>query len=174
MSCPMPASGPPVIDVPPAYVEHRSDASLIAQLYDGWYSQAVQAQPAAETAIMPETFAALASFTGMEREIRRLLDLEEDDEFGPVRPTAESVEVARKTLFQLAQAGFEIPRVRDAGTDHDGGLRLAWERGPKFLELVVPRGEHAAYFYYSQGEHYSLEHDLTPGAVCERFSWLSA
>ncbi|HEY3836896.1 MAG TPA: hypothetical protein VGL72_10010 [Bryobacteraceae bacterium] len=124
---------------------------------------------------MPETSAALASFTGLEREIRQLLDLEEDDEFGPVRPTADSVEVARKTLFQLAQAGIEIPPVRDAGTDHDGGLRLAWERGPKFLELVVPRSEPAgAYFYYSEGEHYSLERDLTPGAVCERFSRLSA
>ena len=173
MSCPVPASGPPVIDARPAYVEYRRDAALIAQLF-GSYIRTIQAQ-SAETPIMPQTFAALAGFSGIEREIRQLLQSEEADEFGPVRPTDDSVKFARKTLFQLVQAGFEIPPLRDAGTDHDGDLRLEWEHGPRFLELVVPRENHtAAYFYYSQGDHYGLQRDLTSGAVCERFNWLSA
>lgn len=173
MSCAMAAPGPAVIHTPPAYVNYRKDAALIAKLYES-YAPSVEVRPAPETSILPETSAALVSFTDVEREIRQLLDLADADDFGPVRPTADSVEVAKKTLFPLAQAGFEIPPVRDAGTDHDGGLRITWEHDPRFLELVVPHGDHAAaYFYYSQGEHYSLQRDLTPGAVCERFSWLA-
>jgi hypothetical protein len=173
MSCPVPASGPPVIDTRPAYVEYRRDAALIAERF-GFYTP-IQARPAAETPIMPQTSAALAGFSGVEREIRQLLESEAADEFGPVRPADNSVELARKTLFQLVQAGFEVPPVREAGTDHDGALRLAWENGPRFLELVVPRENHAAaYLYYSQGDQYNLQRDLTFNAVRERFNWLSA
>jgi hypothetical protein len=174
MSWPVPASGPTVIDAPSAYVEHRKDAAWIAQLF-GTYAHAIQERPAAERPILPETSAALAGFSGVEREIRQLLNLEEIDEFGPVRPTANSVELAKKIIFQLVQAGLEVPPLQDAGTDHDGTLRLAWENGPRFLELVVPRENHAAaYLYYSQGDQYNLQRDLTFNAVCERFNWLSA
>lgn len=174
MSWPLPASGPTVINTPPAYVEHQEGAAWIAELF-GIYSDAIQEQPAAETPILSQTSAALAGFSGVEREIRQLLNLEEVDEFGPVRPTAISVELANKTIFQLVQAGLEVPPLRDAGTDHDGALRLAWENGPRFLELVVPRENHAAaYLYYSQGDQYNLQRDLTFNAVCERFNWLSA
>jgi hypothetical protein len=174
MSCPVPASGPPVIDTRPAYVDYRNDAALIAQLFSS-YTHAIQAGPASERSIMPQTSAALAGFSGVEQEIRQLLESEEADEFGPVRPTDNSVELARKTLFQLVQAGFEVPPVRDAGTDHDGALRLEWQNGPRFLELVVPRENHAAaYLYYSQGDQYNLQRDLTFNALRERFNWLSA
>ncbi len=172
MSCPMPASGPPVIDAPPTYVEYRKDAALIARLFNS-YGLAIQECPAVE--IMPQTSAALAGFSAVEQEMRLLLNLEEADEFGPVRPADYSIGVARKTLFQLVRAGLKVPPVREAGTDHDGALRLAWESGPRFLELVVPRERHVApYLYYSQGDQYNLQRDLSFGPVCERFSWLSA
>ncbi len=174
MSCPMSAEGLPVIDTPAACAEYRSDAAWIAHRFRS-YQAAILARPAGETPITRQISAALASFSNVEREMQQLLEFEEADEFGPVRPTDDSVNLARKTLFYLVQAGFEVPPVRDAGTDHDGALRLAWEHGPKFLELVVPRDHHAAaYFYYSQGDDYNLQRDLTSGAVCERFNWLSA
>lgn len=174
MSCPVPASGPPVIDMPPAYVEYRRDAALIAELF-GSYTLASWESPAVGTSIQPQTSYALASLSDVEREIRQLRDLEEADEFGPVRPTDDGIDVAKKTLFYLVQAGFEVPPLKDLGTDHDGALRLEWENGPRRLELVVPRENHAtAYLYYSQGDHYSLQRDLTPSAICERFNWLSA
>jgi len=160
--------------MPPAYVEYRGDAALIAQLF-GSYTLATRERPAAGTPIRPQTSDALASLSSVEREIRRLRDLEEADEFGPVRPTDESIEVAKKTLFHLVQAGFEVPPLKDLGTDHDGALRLEWEHGSRFLELVVPLENHAAaYLYYSQGDQYSLQRDLTACAICERFNWLSA
>ena len=175
MSWPVRAPDTPVIDTPPAYVEDRKDAALIATLFDS-YTLAIHERPANETPITEETSAALVGFNDVKREIRLLLNLEEEgDDFGPVRPTVGSVEVATKTLFHLVEAGFTVPPVKDAGTDHDGALRLAWESGPRFLELVVPRENHAApYFYYSEGDQYNLQRDLTIGAVCERFNWLSA
>jgi hypothetical protein len=172
MSCPAAASGPSVIDTGSAYFAHY-DAPGLGRYPFNSYKNAIEAGRVLEEAqITPETSAALAGFSWVEQEIRRLLELEEADEFGPFRPTDESVELARKILFRLVQAGFEVPLMRDAGTDHDGALRLEWEHGPKFLELVVPR-ENQAYFYYSQGDQYSLQRDLTLGAVRDRFKWLS-
>lgn len=170
MSCPVPASDPSVINTPPAYVEYREDAALIAQLFESYFPN-----PPGEPQIMPQTSAALSGFSSVEREFRRLRNLEETDEFGPIRPSVESIEVARRILFQLVQAGLAVPSVTDAGTDHDGALRLAWENGPRFLELVVPPENHAApYLYYSQGDQFDLQRDLAFSAVRERFNWLSA
>jgi hypothetical protein len=178
MSCPVAAPGPPVIDARPAYVGYREDAAfikdaaLIGKLFDS-YTCGISTDPV--SSINPETSPALAGFSGVERQIRQLLKSEEADEFGPVRPTDDSIEVARKTLFQLVQAGFAVPPLRDAGTDHDGALRLEWQNGPRFLELVVPRENHAAaYLYYSQGDQYNLQRDLAFEAVYERFNWLAS
>lgn len=171
MSWPVTGSGAAAIETRPAYVEHCQDAAMIAarlSLYK-------PSQPATESGIMPQTSAALERFSTLEHQLRLLMNSVESDEFGPVRPTPESVGVARKALFQLVQAGFGLPPAVETGTDHDGALRLVWENGPRFLELVVPREDHAAaYFYYSQGDEYNLQRDLSLDGLRQRFNWLTA
>jgi hypothetical protein len=138
-------------------------------------SEAQQERPALETVHMlaPETSEALASFSRLKSALEQLLDLPESDEFGPSRPTLPSTEVAERTLFQLVQGGFSFPEAVDVGTDHDGGLRIVWENGPRFLELVVPHErDAAAYFYYSSGDQYNLQRNLGLDAVRHRFNWL--
>jgi hypothetical protein len=123
----------------------------------------------------PATSQALASFSAIDIELRRLLSAPPADDFGPVRPTSASVTCAKATLFPLVQRGFGFPEAVDVGTDHDGGLRLVWENGPRFLELVVPRENHAApYLYYSEDQQYNLQRDLAFGALRDRFNWLIA
>ncbi len=125
--------------------------------------------------LKPQTSEAVSSFSKLDAALRQLLDSPVADEFGPVRPAAASIERATKTLFPFVQRGFSFPEPVDVGTDHDGAVRIVWENGPRFLELVVPY-EHnaAAYFYYSSGDQYNLQRDLTVDAVRERFTWLTA
>jgi hypothetical protein len=125
------------------------------------------------TTEIPETSATLASFGKLDDAFRDLLDAPEADEFGPVRPTTRSVEVARQTLFPLVQRRFRLPEPVNIGTDHDGDLRIVWENGPRALELVVPYEPDAApYFYYSHGDQYNLQRDLSFEAVGGHFNWL--
>jgi hypothetical protein len=131
---------------------------------------------AGETAVAtsPLEAEALASFSRLTSVLRQLLSCPEFDEFGPVRPARGSVDRASHTLFSLVQRGFSLPDAVDIGTDHDGAIRIVWENGPRFLELIVPYElDAAAYFYYSQGDEYNLERGLTPEALRQRFSWLS-
>jgi hypothetical protein len=121
------------------------------------------------------TLEAIASFSKLSGALRELLDGPVSDEFGPVRPATASVELATTTLFPLVKGGFSFPEAVDVGTDHDGAVRIVWENGPRFLELVVPYDRNAgAYFYYSSGDQYNLQHDLAVDAVRERFRWLRA
>jgi len=116
-----------------------------------------------------------ANFSRLTSALQKLLDYPESDEFGPIRPTKASVDCAIDTLFPLVQRGFSLPDAVDVGTDHDGALRIVWENGPRFLELVVPHERDAApYFYYSHGSQYSIQSDLTPLALQQRFTWLAS
>jgi hypothetical protein len=115
---------------------------------------------------------ALASFSRLDGALSRLLNAPESDEFGRVRPAPASIKRATNALFPLVQHGFRFPEAVDVGADHDGALRIVWENGPRFLELVVPyEQDAAAYFYYSQGDQYNLQRDLTLDALRERFNW---
>jgi hypothetical protein len=125
--------------------------------------------------LMPRTSPAIAGFSKLSSALRQLLRAPVSDEFGPVRPTDASIERATNTLYPFVKLGFGFPEAVDVGTDHDGAVRIVWENGPRFLELVVPYEHNApAYFYYSSGNQYNLQHDLALDAVRERFNWLGA
>lgn len=56
------------------------------------------------------------------------------------------------------EGGVGFPEALDVGTDHDGAIRVVWENGPRFLELVAPcEDDAAAYFYYSEGDQFGLQ-----------------
>jgi hypothetical protein len=112
-------------------------------------------------------------FSRLRSDIDQLLRAPQEDEFGLVRPSQSAVSEVTKILFPLAQGGVEIPAAADVGTDHDGDIRIVWENGPRFLELVVPYDNAAAgYFYHSEGDHYDLQRDFSLRAVRSRFAWL--
>jgi hypothetical protein len=120
-----------------------------------------------------ESFEALSRFSKLDNELRSLQREPESDEFGLVRPSAASVKRVKEALFPLVQRGVGFPETRDVGTDHDGAIRVVWENGPRFLELVAPcEDDAAAYFYYSEGDQFGLQKDLTADMVRRRFNWL--
>ncbi len=161
MSVPAHTEGPP-----PALVEITPSGAL--RPYVDFLTGRVRS-------LTPETRETLAKFSKITDALRHLLEAPESDEFGPVRPTSQSIEITKQTLFPLVQQGFRLPEAIDIGTDHDGDLRIVWENGPRFLELVVPYEHDAApYFYYSYGDQYNLQRDLTLPALRERFNWLNS
>jgi hypothetical protein len=120
-----------------------------------------------------ERSGALARFSKFAAAVRDLLKAPARDDLGPIRASKTSVTHAISILFPLVQVGFKLPEPLDIGTDHDGAIRVTWENGPRFLELVVPyEANVAAYLYYSEGDHYDLERTLASDALRRRFNWL--
>ena len=120
-----------------------------------------------------ESFGAISRFTKLDSALRLLQAELESDQFGPVRPSPSSVTTVKQVLLPLVQGGVGFPEVLDVGTDHDGAIRVVWENGPRFLELVAPcEDDAAAYFYYSEGDQFGLQKDLTADRVRRRFNWL--
>jgi hypothetical protein len=120
-----------------------------------------------------ESSDALARFSKFVSTVRDLLTAPAHDDLGPIRASETSVKRTISALFPLVQVGFKLPKPLDIGTDHDGAIRVTWENGPRFLELVVPyEANVAAYLYYSEGDHYDLERDLARDALRRRFNWL--
>jgi hypothetical protein len=120
-----------------------------------------------------ETSEALDHFSKLEIALRSLRYEPEADEFGLVRPSSSSVARVKEVLFPLVQRGISFPEALDVGTDHDGAIRVVWEDGPRFLELVAPYEDHAeAYFYYSEGAQFGLQRDLKTDTVRRIFDWL--
>lgn len=99
-----------------------------------------------------------------------LLDYPESDEFGPVRPSSASLSRVTAVLLSLVERGLSLPDALDVGTDHDGAIRIVWENGPRFLELVAD--DAVAYLYYSHGAQYGIQRDLTFSALRQLFNWL--
>jgi hypothetical protein len=130
--------------------------------------------PGFELLQLLESSEALSRFSKLDSALRSLQSEPESDEFGPMRPSATSVARVKEVLFPLVQRGVGFPETLDVGADHDGAVRVVWENGPRFLELVAPyEDDAAAYFYYSEGDQFGLQRDLTADTVRRRFNWLS-
>ncbi len=120
-----------------------------------------------------DSVGSVANFSLLTGSMRKLRELAESDDFGALRASPRSIKLATQILFPLIERGLPFPAAVDVSTDHDGELRIVWENGPRFLELVVPREvDEAPYFYYSQGKEYDLQRDMALGPVLARFQWL--
>ncbi len=121
-----------------------------------------------------ETSSVLKAYSGLASRFKELSKLAEADEFGPMRPSNSNIARSLALFFPFAQRGSEFPEPLDLGVDHDGAIRLVWENGTRFLELIVPRENHEApYLYHSDADRYGLERNLSNKTLRDRFAWLS-
>jgi len=121
-----------------------------------------------------ETEASLGTYSKLEAELRRLLKLPGQDEFGPRRPSESSVFKVRSLFFSFARTRARFPSPTDIDTDHDGSIRISWENGDRFLELITPQTDNdPSYIYFSVGEEYGIARDVSPKSLLERLDWLS-
>ena len=102
----------------------------------------------------------------VERPIQ-LLDLQEEDEQGILRPTEYAFRTAMKLVVEAQDSmGNSFPRC-STGTDDRGSIRLAWQNinGDRRVRLFCPHNaDEKAYIYRQKNEEYASE-DITSAAT---------
>lgn len=96
-----------------------------------------------------------------------LLDLEEEDEYGILRPTEYAFRTAMKLVVEAYDSmGDNFPKASIA-TDDRGSIRLAWTslELDRTICLFCPHnGSERAYIYHQKSEEYGSE-DITSAAT---------
>ena len=87
-----------------------------------------------------------------------LLDLEEEDEYGILRPTEYAFRTAMKFVVEAYDSmGNSFPKC-STGTDDRGSIRLAWQNinGDRRVRLFCPHSsDEKAYISHQNSEEYS-------------------
>lgn len=96
-----------------------------------------------------------------------LLDLEEEDDYGILRPTEYAFRTAMKLVVEAYDSmGNSFPKA-STGTDDRGSIRLAWQNinADRRVRLFCPHSsDDKAYIYHQKSEEYASE-DITSGAI---------
>ncbi|MEG4320971.1 MULTISPECIES: hypothetical protein [unclassified Microcoleus] len=96
-----------------------------------------------------------------------LLDLEEEDEYGILRPTEYAFRTAIKLVVEAYdRMGNNLTKC-STGTDDQGSIRLDWTslELDRTIRLFCPHnGSDKAYIYYHKSEEYGSE-DITSAAT---------
>ena len=97
----------------------------------------------------------------------QLLDLEEEDEYGILRPTEYAFRTAIKFVVDAYDSmGNSFPKC-STGTDDQGSIRLAWQNinGDRRVRLFCPHSsDEKACIYHQNSEEYASK-DITSGAI---------
>ena len=94
---------------------------------------------------------------------------DEQDQFGPLRPTYDALKNCLRLILQLAAEG-RLLHPSDITTDHNGDIRISWAKGDREAELVSP-SEGQPYLFFSSKEAYGTDADLTTDKISERIRW---
>ncbi|MEG4997263.1 hypothetical protein [Microcoleus sp. B4-D4] len=109
----------------------------------------------------------LSNFRITVERLIELLDLEEEDEYGVLRPTEYAFRTAMKLVVEAYDSmGNSFPKC-STGTDDQGSIRLAWENinADRRVRLFCPHNANEkAYTYHQKSEEYGSE-DITSAAT---------
>jgi hypothetical protein len=105
----------------------------------------------------------------------QLLDLEEEDEYGILRPTEYAFRTAMKFVVEAYDSMGNSFSKCSTGTDDRGCIRLAWQNinGDRRVRLFCPHSsDEKAYIYPMSGEYGSK--DITSAVILvERLKWFN-
>jgi hypothetical protein len=108
--------------------------------------------------------------------ILELLDLEEEDEYGILRPTAYAIKTAMKLVIDSYDImGDSFPK-GSPSTDDQGSIRLAWENldSDCRVRLFCPcNAEEKAYVYHQKSDHYSSEDIINFSTLVNWLKWFN-
>jgi hypothetical protein len=99
-----------------------------------------------------------------------LLEEDESDEYGTLRPTQTAFTVAMRFILEAYDVlGDRFPKA-SASTDEEGGIRLIWSRlEPECEVRLVCPAHQPAYLYHELGDEYAVEREVTVVVLCQ---WL--
>ena len=109
----------------------------------------------------PEITIGKAQLSSLTQQLDLLLDEEEADEYGMLRPTQFAYDTACGILIDTATAlaaeGLMLP-YGCASTDSEGGVRIEWNCSSSSVRLVVSSSaQKQAYVYHEVGNEYGTE-----------------
>ncbi|MBC6481807.1 MAG: hypothetical protein GDA56_32650 [Hormoscilla sp. GM7CHS1pb] len=118
-----------------------------------------------------------SNFTTTLKRILELLDLEEEDDYGILKPT----EYAFKTAMQLVVEANEIMGILfskgSASTDHQGSIRITWKNREKkrLVRLFCPcDSEQPVDIYHDSSDEYHVEDVSSVLTLVHWLEWLNA
>ncbi|MGK7901258.1 MAG: hypothetical protein AB4352_07570 [Hormoscilla sp.] len=118
-----------------------------------------------------------SSFTTTLKSILELLDLEEEDDYGILKPN----EYAFKTAMQLVVEAHEIMEISfpkgSASTDHQGSIRITWKNRDKkrLVRLFCPcNSEQPVDIYHDSSDEYNVEDVSSVSTLVHWLEWLNA
>ena len=99
--------------------------------------------------------------------LEALLEEEEEDAYGRLRPTPEAFESARRLLHSAEpEYGAPLP-AGSVSTDSKGGIRITWIKGTQELQLICPADSNTAHLYYERQSDYGMEHGVNGRTLAE-------
>ena len=110
-----------------------------------------------------------SELAGILAKINDLAFEDEQDQFGPIRPTYDALKNCLRLILELAAEG-RLLHPSDITTDHNGDIRISWAKGDREAELVSP-SDGQPYLFFSSKEAYGTDADLTTDKISERVRW---
>jgi hypothetical protein len=97
---------------------------------------------------------------------------EEDDDYGPARPTDFAHNLAVNLMDRAASLLESFP-AGSACTDGVGGIRITWRKQTREIRLVLaPAPQGRSYLYEQEGEHYQITEEIAEDMVAAWLRWL--
>ena len=118
----------------------------------------------------------LSNFRITVERLIELLDLEEEDEYGILRPTEYAFRTAMKLVVEAYDSmGNSFPKC-SIGTDDRGSIRLAWQNrnADCRIRLFCPsNAEGKAYIYHQKNQEYKSEDIISVSTLVHWLQWFN-
>lgn len=105
-----------------------------------------------------------------------LLDLEEEDDYGILRPTSYAFTTAMRLVIEAYELmGDSFPR-GSACTDEEGGIRLTWAHFNPELDLILVcpcSPDRQAYIFYQPSEENTVEYEVSASRLVDWLHWFN-
>jgi hypothetical protein len=118
----------------------------------------------------------LSNFRITVEHLIELLDLEEEDEYGILRPTDYAFRTAMKLVVEAYDSMENNFPKCSTGTDDQGSIRLAWTslKLDRTIRLFCPHnGSQKAYIYYHRIEEYGSEDIASAATLTHWLEWFN-
>jgi hypothetical protein len=102
-----------------------------------------------------------------------LLDEDEEDDYGVLRPTPYALDTAVAVIVQASQSLRDEFPAASVSTDHRAGCRIRWRHGGRRVHLFIPHAEgEGSYIYHQEADDHSTEKDVSASSLVHWLGWL--
>jgi hypothetical protein len=117
------------------------------------------------------TVTSLQAFTDR---LTALLQEDEEDEEGRLRPTDSAFSRASQLILAVSQELSAPLSTGRPAVDGEGGIGIRWSQGSRQLRLQIPaRSGGPEYLYHKDGQQHGVEGEVSPASLASWLRWLT-